>query len=245
MAGFSIGNLFRPTQQVTIAPTQQQQQQQVPPMGQNNPGADPANLPAPQNQQTPPAEPPNPLDAFKDLWKTDPNATPPQDPLAQPLFNTDPAKIREAAGKIDFLGQVPQDVMAKVQSGDQQALLQVINFVAQKSFATATELNAATHEQAYARTTERWQQALPNRVKELQVNSIQSDNPVLSHPAAAPMLDMTKRQLQMKHPDKTPQEIHRMAESYLTDFAKSLNPNTPATQPESSGGTDWEKWGSV
>jgi hypothetical protein len=242
----NISAMFRPTQQVTqvAGPTPQN------PMPQQNPGSDPALLP-PNNQpaasgaNADPTKTSNPLDNFTEMWKNDPNATPQSDPLSQPLFNTDPAKIREAASKIDFIGQVPQDVLQKATSGDMQAFMQVINFVAQKSLATSAELATATAEQGAVKNNERWNSVLPDRIKQLQLAQQRSDNPVLQHPAAQPILQMAKQQAQMKNPNASPAEIQTLAENYLIQFASTLTAK-PAEQgtPASGGGTDWETWAS-
>lgn len=234
---FNLGNLFRPVTAV---------QQVAPPMSQQNPGAAAPVPPAGTSQPTAGEPAPNPLDEMAALWQTDPKVQQPADPFSTPLMNTDPAKIAAAAAKMDFVGQVPQDVMQKAMSGtDPAAFMQVMNFVAQKAVATSAQLSAATIEQATARNNERHAQALPGRVKQLQLDSIQSDNPALNHPASQPMLKLVRNQIQMNNPNMSAVEINKRAEQALLGYAQQLVPapkqddasgNTPA------GSTDWETW---
>ena len=235
----SVANIFRPVQAVQVqAPPQ--------PLAQTNPGADPATLPQPGTSK---ATPPNPLDEMAALWKTDPKSQPTADPLSTPLFNTDPAKIAQAAGKIDFLKNVPQELMAKALAGnDPQALVQLMNTVAQQTLATATQLNAATIEQATQRNNSRITDALPGRVKQIQLDSMQPEHPVLQHPAAQPFLQLVRSQIQMKEPNLSPAEINRKAEAALTGFAGQLTAPTPAAQEadrQKTAGTDWDSWAST
>lgn len=234
----SIANMFRPTQQVTMAPSQQQQ-----PMQQQNPGA--AQLPAPgtslpTNQQ---AEPSNPLDAFTPLWQNDPNAAPTADPLTTPLFNTDPAKIQEAAGKMDFLANVPKELIDKAMAGnDPGSFLQVMNMVAQRTLAAATQLSTATVEQGAQRSNQRVLQALPDRVKQIQLDQMQPENPALSHPAAQPFLHMARAQLKAKNPTLSAAEIQKQAERYVSDFASSLSVTPEAAAAQQTAGEDWDRF---
>ena len=233
----NVGNLFRPVQAVQV--TNQ-------PMQQLNPGAAAGAGPAGTSQPTVVEPGPTPMDEMAALWQTDPKVQQPVDPFATPLMNTDPAKIAAAASRMDFVGQVPPEIMQKAMSGtDPASFMQVMNFVAQRAVATSAQLSAATIEQATARNNERNAQALPGRVRQLQLDSIQSDNPALNHPASQPMLKLIRNQIQMNNPNMSPVDINKRAESTLLGYAQQLVPaqkqedlsgNTPA------GSTDWETW---
>ena len=234
----TVANMFRPVQQVTMAPQPQG------PMQVQNPGAGAPVPPSGTAQPNTEAPAPNPLDELGALWQTDPKSTPAVDPFSTPLFNTDPAKIAAAAGKIDFVSQLPPDLVAKAMSGtDPQAFMQVINAVAQRSLATSTQLNAATLEQATTRNNERVMQALPGRIKQHTLDNLQSENPVLQHPASQPFLQMTRAQLQMKNPNMPAAEINRRAEAALMGFASQLAAPAPSQEEvRASQGTDWDVW---
>jgi hypothetical protein len=233
---FSFANIFRPTQQVTQAP-----QQQATPPQQPGPAA-----PMQQGSFEPP-KPVSPLDQFKDLWNTAPNADPngSADPFTQPLFSSDPAKIREAASQIDFLQAVPQEVMQKAMSGnDPQAFMSVMNAVAQNALATALQVGTQTVEQAGTKLGERFNKALPTKFRDLQINAAPPSNPILSHPAAQPMVSMVKNQIKMTNPEATPDQVNKMAEDYLAGLASALSgPADGATaNKEESSGQNWMDW---
>lgn len=251
--GFSFSNIFRPTQQVTTAPQQQQPQQQPqqpqPQQPQNGPGSSMQQGGfAPPAGGTAPAPQSSPLDGFAELWKTNANSDPTgsEDPFTQPLFSTDPAKIREAASQMNFLNAVPPELMQKAMSGNEpQAFMQVMNVVAQQALATALQVSTQTVEQAGSKIGERFNKTLPGRFKDLQINSSQPSNPVLSHPAVQPMLSMVRNQIKMSNPDATPQQVNQMAEDYLSKFASALSPEAsePSGQGSNAGDSfNWEDW---
>lgn len=236
----SIANMFRPTQQVTVAPSSQ-------PMSQVNPGAAAQPPQSGTSQQITPQPPANPLDEFTGLWQNDPNAQRVVDPLSTPLFNTDPAAIAAAASKLDLVGQMPPELMAKAMSGqDPAAFIQVLNAVAQRTLATATQLNAATIEQATTRNNARIQDALPSRMKDIQLQSMQSEHPALQHPASQPFLQLVRSQVKMKNPGMSAADINAQAERALLGFANQLvaPAQTEATRAAEAGGTDWDAWAS-
>lgn len=273
--GFSFANIFRPTQQVSLSPNSVQPPAS-PPQPQGQPGPNPGNTAGtqgpnngpgssmqqgsfngpgtggqqPQGTNTPPQS--SPLDGFAELWKTNanPDSTGSGDPFTQPLFSTDPAKIREAASQIDFLQAVPQELMQKAMSGnDPQSFMQVMNAVAQNALATALQVSTQTVEQAGSKIGERFNKALPNRFKDLQITSAQPTNPVLSHPAVQPMLNMVRNQIKMANPDATPQQVNQMAEDYLSKFAGALQPQSGSSNGggedgmgSNNGNFDWEQW---
>lgn len=236
----NIANMFRPVSQVASGP-----------MAQVNPGAGAGAPTAGTSQPTVENEAPNHMAVMEALWQNDPKLIPAVDPLTTPLFNTDPAKIAAAAGKMDFVSQVPQDLMAKAMSGtDPAAFMQVINQVAQRTLATATQLNAATVEQATSRNNERITSTLANRVKQIQLDNLSADNPVLQHAGSQPFLKMMRAQIQMKNPGMSPADINKQAEQALVGFASSVV--APAQQAQefatasANGETqDWFKWGGV
>lgn len=234
----NIANIFRPVQATA-------------PLAQVNPGAGAGAPPAGTSQPTPPPEPPNHMDVMATLWQNDPKLAPPVDPLTTPLFNTDPAKIAQAAGKMDFVSQIPQDLMTKAMSGtDPAAFMQVINQVAQRTLATATQLNAATVEQATSRNNERITSTLADRVKQIQLDNLSADNPVLQHPGSQPFLKMMRSQIQMKNPGMSPVEINKQAEQALVGFANQIvepaRQATVASQQAANGESqDWFNWAGV
>jgi hypothetical protein len=246
----SFSSLFAPRQQQgPAAPGPQAGPQQQGPQQQQQPNGQPgSSLQQPNpNSGTPNEPPPDPLAQYKDLWKTsDTQGQQPADPFSAPLFNTDPNKLREAVSKTDFTAGIPQEVMQKVmQGGDPQALMQVINHVAQQGLQMSLQLNTTLQEQAGQTLGKRFSEAIPKHVSDYQLRTQTPTNPILSNPAAEPMLQMARNQFRSQHPDKSPTEINAMAEKYLTDFATSLAPGKGAASGESGEqkqGQDWDSW---
>ncbi len=258
-----IASMFRNTQQVAAVPAVPGNGNNSQPPGNNQPTGKPGSSMEPNNGNNnnpgdPNAQPGNtgannsPLDAFAGLWKNDPKAVDPNaDPFAAPLFNMDPTKVREAAGNIDFLSQVPQELMAKAMSGqDPQAFMQVINSVAQNALATSLQLGTATMEQAGTRIGQRFNSALPGRMKSFQVQNMASKNPVLSHPAVQPVLQSVREQIQRQNPDLSPQQIQEMAENYFTHMMSEANKGGGgegggggnANDPNAQENFNWMNW---
>lgn len=228
MAGFikSVADMFRPVQAVSM------QQQSAPTTP--NAGSSAPVTPAPAA---------NPLDEFTPLWQNDPNVKAPVDPMAAPLFNTDPAAIAKAASKMDLVGQVDPELMAKAMSGnDPQAFISVLNSVAQRTLTTSAQLNAATIEQATAKNNSRIAESLPGRMKQLQLDTMQSENPALQHPASQPLLQLARAQVQMKNPGMSAAEINTQAERALLGFANQLVAAPQEAAQVTPGGTDWDSW---
>lgn len=231
--GFNIANLFRnaPPQNAAPAPA---------------PTAPPSPTPAPPPEQN------SPLDAFKSMWQTDGKSGTAEnpDPFSAPLFNSDPAKIREATSQMDFSRELPQELMSRVMAGnDPQAIVEMVNAVAQKALATSLQLATATTEQAGQRMGERFKTALPSQFRDLQIQNQRPSNPILDHPATKPLLDSVRQRLKLQNPDWQPQQIQAEAEKYFTDFAASLQEADPsqvaarkAAAAESGEDMNWMEW---
>lgn len=253
MANFSFGSLFTNVPRVqTQQPQQQQPQQQQQPTGKPNSSLEVPGSPQQQQQpgQQQPAPQNSPLDAFKEMWQTTPeNQAQNADPFASPLFNMEPGKVDEAINQIDFVKQMDPALVQRAMSGqDPQAFMELINGTARKALATAVQLSTATAEQAGQKIGQRFNTALPARFKDLQIQSLAPTNPLLSNPAAAPMLDAVRQRLKVQNPDWTPAQISQKAEDYFSAFAQELQNSDPAKAAErkqqaaATQETDWDQW---
>lgn len=188
-----------------------------------NPGANPvshANQPTGTSANGP-AVKTVPLDEFKDIWqpvKAEDNV----DPFSKPLLTHDPVKLREAVGRMNFAEGIDPALLTKALAGDTTALMQAINAASQKAFEASVGLNSSMIEGSFKTNNERVNSTLPKKIREQQVNSTKSDNPVLNHEAASPMLSMAKQAIMAKNPDLNPSQVQARAEQYLLDFAGSL-----------------------
>lgn len=189
----------------------------------------PAPAPAPTTTQLPAPSPApeqtdnSPLGNFSNLWQNDPNAKPVANPLAQPLVKLDPTKLASAVGQMDFTKSVPQDLAAKALSGDTQALTNLLNSVVQTAFLQQTTLQAQMLESAIKQNNSNFESVLPDKLKRHQLSQIKSENPILEHPAVAPLLDATRAQISQLEPTLTASEVQAKAEEYFLNLTKALN----------------------
>jgi len=129
---------------------------------------------------------------------------------------------------------------------DPAALVQLINTVGQQTLAAAAQLNAATIEQSHRSNNERILTALPDRIKNVQIQQGQAENPALNHPAAQPFLKMVRQQISSQNPTLTPAQVNQRAEQVLVGFAGAIN--APAQeahqvqQAQATAGTNWDAW---
>jgi len=227
-----VSRIFGTTSQYDGAPQQNAPQQQTP------------AAPAPAATPATPTEPASPLDQFKTLWE--PVNTPGVDNTlpANMFAGADPAKMLEAARKVNFAAQVPADVLAKITAGGPDAaaaFAQAINDVAQRSYAQSSFASTKIVEAALAKFQEGLDSRLPSQVKRFQVSeSLRESNPALTHPAAAPIMEALQSQLTVKYPNASVNEIRDMASQYLSQFGTAMAPPKPANAVPVS--EDWDKF---
>jgi len=188
------------------------------------------------------------LDNFKDIFKlpTDDKGQPlgNTDPLAQPIMQFDAAKLKEAASKMNFAQGIDAELLQKAMSGqDPQAFMQVLNTVAQTGFTSAISVTSKMAETAIATNNQRFEQALPDRIRTTQINQAQPKHPALAHPAAAPMVSALKMQIAQTNPHLPPDRVAEMAENYVIAMATDINTvNTQTetkTKNKNSSEPDW------
>jgi hypothetical protein len=205
--------------------------------------ATPAPAASPTQQATPAAEV-SPMDQFKSLWE--PANTPNVDTTlpANMFAGADPAKMLEAARKVDFAKSVPPEVLAKITAGGPDAaaaFAQAINDVAQRSYAQSSFASTKIVEAALAKFQEGLENRLPSQVKRFQVSeSLRESNPALTHPAAAPIMEALQSQLTVKYPNASVNEIRDMASQYLSQFGTVMAPPKAANAVPVS--EDWDKF---
>ena len=212
--------------------------------------ATPGQGAVPAGSGTPPVTPApdankSPLDAFTDLWK--PVETKPGDQPPGYNFNVDPSKLMEAAGKVDFSKVVTPETLQKIAAGGEAgvaASLEAMNRMSQTVYAQSALASTKIVEQALARAEEKFAAQVPGLIKSHQVSdSLRSDNPALSHPAAQPILQALQSQLTQKFPSATVAEIKEMANNYFAAFATSAVPAkvdpVAEAKAKKDAGTDW------
>lgn len=219
--------------------------------------AQPGNLPAapvvnsdPANNNAPapnPADPasvtPEGLDAFKDLWKA-PESPTNNEP--QPMFNVKPEQLLEAAKKIDFSKAITQDQLQAVAQGGENAVnafAQAMNSVAQTVYAQNALATTKIVEQALAKSKEGIMSEIPGQIKRHTVSeTLQSENPVFSHPAAAPVLGALQQQLAIKYPNASASELSQHAKQYLNSLLSAASPANKSTETADGSDEDWSRF---
>ena len=221
------------------APSTTQQQTAAPgtietapnPFAVNDPAAKPTESPVPD---------------FNKLWE--PIATPTPDPNApKPVSQEDRIKQTiEAARQIDFTKVIPQDTMAKISAGGQDAqaaFVEAINLVNQATYAQSTFAADARIEQAIAKAGEEFKKQIPAIVRQHNLHdTLRGEDPRYKDPEIAPLLTAIDQQISLKFPDATAAQVNSMRSQYLDRVTGKLNPKpteTPTKDPRNGEVEDW------
>lgn len=198
------------------------------------------------NGTVPPTTEPNPnatpLDAFSKLWETDPNAATPANTSV--FGEVDPKKFMEAAGKVDFAKAIKPEMLQAIQAGGEdgmKAFAAAMNSVAQNVYAQASFASTKITEQAMQKAREAFIAEIPQHIRSSTASeSLRAENPIFSHPAAAPILEAVQSRMQVKFPNASAAELTAMAKTYLENFAAGVSPQKPKAgdKPEDKN-TDW------
>lgn len=215
----------------------------IPPAGgvpaPQGPGTAPnGTIPAPVNNPTVAA----PLDEFKDLWNTDPNSKSPDDPRIFGQVNGD--ALLNTAKQMDFAKDITPEDLAAISAGGEtasQALLKIVNAVQQRGYAQSTYAATQLIEQAIEKASARFQTQIPQMLRNQNTQNLIKEDPVMSHPAAQPLINSLVNQFQVKFPEASPAQLQEYARSYLQNFAASINGNSPAAR-QAQQATSEENW---
>lgn len=196
-------------------------------MHQANPAADPLNQnldKANLGGDGKPKKDSSPLDAFKDMFTIDPKKPTPKDPMKEPLLNLDPKTLAEAVNKMDFAKGLNPDVLAKAfPGGDPAAISQLLNGVSRSVYMMAFQGFTKLTESAIGTNNARFETVLGDRFRNFQVNTSQSTNKALQHPAAKPVVSALKTMIASQNPDLSADDVQKQAEDYFLAMGKSLS----------------------
>jgi len=203
---------------------------------------------APQNGSVP-ATPPNegssgtPNVDFSKLWDTPANAGDANKPL---FANIDPAKIQEAAGKIDFAKVVSAETLAKIQAGGPEAsaaFIDALNRTAQTVYGQSAVATTQIVDRAVQEAVARMEQNLPNHIKKQTASdALKSQNKLLANPAIAPIIGAVQGQLMGQFPNASPEEINQMTMQYVQQFADTMAPKKAASSGNKNPKDDAFDW---
>jgi hypothetical protein len=186
-----------------------------------------------------------PMAEFAKLWETKSN----DGTGNQSLFaNIDPAKVQEAAGKVNFAQVVGAETLSKIQAGGPeaaQAFVEAMNKVSQTVYAQSAVATTQLIDRALAEQNTRFEAKLPDLIKRQNASDgIKGDNAIFSNPAVAPVVGMIQSQVASAYPNATAAEQKEMTKAYfkqLTDaIAPPAKPATPKGGKKGDDGFDWE-----
>lgn len=239
----NIANFFKPAQ-AAQAPAQQPAANQ-PPQNANNGGqamnqnsqTGPNNQPPANNQNAQPAQPVNPLDSFSKMWDN-----PSTEADTPPAFNLDPKQLGDIASKQDFMQGIDPELMTKATSGDVNAMMQLMNKVAQGAYAKSLEHGGMLTDKFVGARETHSSKGLGGRVRQELTQHALSDTPSYQHPVVRKQLTQIAEQLQRQNPDASPQEIAKQAKDYLNELVSAINPKTEDKAAKKAGPTNWDAY---
>lgn len=201
-----------------------------------------------QTENTENKEAVSPLDQFKDFWQTPKDGVPGPEVVD---FKADPAKLLEAANKIDFRKVAKPEQLAAIQEGGEKAAAALVEIMqAQSATLYAQNMFAATKiaENAAAQVQANFEKQLPALLRKqgLGTNLI-AENKDLAHPALQPMIEAMQSQLATKYPNASAAELLEMSKTYMTEVGKVFAPQSKETKGGGGSGStkegvDWSKY---
>lgn len=199
---------------------------------------------------------PDPLNShLEDLSKVWQTATTPdgkpvqpqQDPLAVQLFSLKPEDVTAAAAKLDFTSNINPELATKALSGDAASLMEMINSAARTAFVASTLNGANMMNDGFGRHGKAIDAALPTRLKNHALASATTDDPVLSHKAAQPILKGMMLTIAQNNPHLSAAQVQQAAEAYVKGLGEafSLGKTQETVTKAAAEETDWLDWGGM
>lgn len=199
--------------------------------------AAPAPVPAAPVQQTP-SEPINPLDSYKAMLE---NANKPAEPSDTPSFSLDGKVLDEVGSKLNFTQGINPELLQKATQGDAQAMVALMNNVAQNAYKAALQHNTALTDTHLNTRAEHDRKFVDGAVKSSLISNELSSIPNASHPVVKQELVRIAQALAKDNPDATPGQIKEEAVRYLNTVYSALNPKQQDAPNQKAGQVDdWE-----
>lgn len=237
----------QPASQAQAANPSLQQQQPGTPGNipqQNMMPANPDNPTVPAELAAPTVKAPEGLDKFNDLWNIKPEDMPkaPESAFSQ----VTPEAVKAIAAKTDFSKVVTPEMMTAISAGGEgaaAAMIQALNATSQEVYSTAAQASMRLIDTALAKQREQFEASLPGLIKNQNVaENLRTSNPIFNHPAAAPILDLFTKQLQLKNPTADAAVIQAQAQEFLLSFAQVANPPKISASSKVKSTEDWESF---
>lgn len=189
----------------------------------------------------------DPLAAYSKLWE---NAAGGNSEVA-PVFNLDPKILNDVTSTQKFTEGVNPELVQRATSGDMNAMMEVINSVAQNAYkASLSHGSHLTGKFVEARSAYDSRKTAP-QVKSQLVSQALSSMPNYNHPAVKKQVDSVAEGIQRQNPDATPDQVAKMTKEYFTAMMMATglipasnqgNGNGNQGQGQQGVSTDWENW---
>jgi hypothetical protein len=208
-------------------------------------GTGPAAIPAAAEGEK------SPLEGYSKLWENDPTIKKPSEVVS---FNADPAKIKEAAGRINFAQVIPEDIAKKALGGDLEAFAHAVNLATQATYAQSATATTSLIEQALAKQADMFKTTvIPEIVRNVSSrNASAAENPILSNPAVQPLVEMVRAQVLAKNPQASSDEIavnvNELMKNFSTEIVKGYGftvapkPDEKVTAKSQKQEQDWGEY---
>lgn len=170
---------------------------------------------------------PSPLDGFKGLWDNPVGGAASSNKGFLPEITAE--QLNNTLATSNFVSSIPPELMAKAQSGDSAAFSEVLNSMARS---VLTQSVLASRGLALAATNAHGEQLrtrLPTMVRSSNVSDSMATNPLYQNPAAKPMIDNLRNQIELKNPHASAKEIASLTDAYIKDFVKMAGGTLPET----------------
>lgn len=198
------------------------------------PNPPPAPPPAPVDQR----EPVNPLDSYKAMLE---NANKPAEETSTPSFSLDGKVLDDVGSKLNFTQGVNSELLQKATQGDANAMVVLMNSVAQNAYKAALQHNTALTDTHLNARAEHDRTTVDRAVKSSLISNELSSVPNANHPVVKQELVRIAKALATENPDATPTQIKEEAVRYLNTVYSALNPQKQDTPTQTAGQVqDWE-----
>lgn len=185
---------------------------------------------AAQNVNNPAKVAENPLDTYAKLFD---NAAKNSD-IQAPNFSIDPKIIGEVAGKLDFTKGLSPEVMAKANSGDAAAMVELINTVGRNAYSASLEHTTKLTDTHLGQRSEFESRKTKAAVRSSMTAEAFAANSNLQHPVVRRELNRIAADFAKspEYADATPQQIATDALAYFNEIHNAMNPADPSKSKE-------------
>ena len=209
-------------------------------------------------QSTPPADPPpvkqpvafDDLDSFLEIVQTaQQSGTPGSDEVTFDLgiLANNQDAMNAVASKMNFLGALPPDLVAKLKEGDANAFMQAIEHVGRQSYANALRHSTILVAEALKGKDSNLPKKMQTAIKAaLEERDLDSALPAESHKTTQAVLKATADSIRAKHPELSAAEALNAARNMLSSVVDNLNgrldsSGKPVTPKGKINWNDWAK----